>query len=146
MESLSQAALQNGLATLDDLARVTLTESPAEKIHILKESAERMRQQQQESNKAQIEAQERKDQREYQMHKEKLDNEIEIALINAEVKDRDSERKTDSQDLELNKQEHRDKIELEREKVRLEREKLQETRRTNLAKESIARAKSSQQK
>jgi hypothetical protein len=144
-EMLIQAAMQNGQATLEAIAKMTLTDSVAERIQILRDSSQEMQERRMESEKLAAEAGQKREEMEYRKHREELDTRIEVALIDAEVKDRDSERKNERIDT---SNEDSKQISMHNDKMSLERDKLAEQRRSNKAKEQIARSKpkSSQQK
>lgn len=147
LRDLGQAAMQNGQITMEHMARMILTDSASERIQILKDGAKQIQKSQQEQQQAALQSAEKMQEVEYQMHKEDNETKIEVALINAEAKDRDSERKSmlnepqeetsDREDYTKEKilqsdRQHSDKL-------RLEQDKLSEQKRKNLADEQIKR-------
>lgn len=147
LRDLGQAAMQNGQITMEHMAKVILTDSASERIQILKDGAKQIQKSQQEQQQAALQSAEKMQEVQYQMHKEDNETKIEVALINAEAKDRDSERKSmlnepeeetsDREDYTKEKilqsdRQHSDKL-------RLEQDKLSEQKRKNLADEQIKR-------
>ena len=147
LRELGQAAMQNGQITMEHMAKVILTDSASERIQILRDGAKQIQKSQQEQQQAALQSAEKMQEVTYQMHKEDNETKIEVALINAEAKDRDSERKSmlnepeeetsDREDYTKEKilqsdRQHSDKL-------RLEQDKLSEQKRKNLADEQIKR-------
>jgi hypothetical protein len=147
LRDLGQAAMQNGQITMEHMAKMILTDSASERIQILKDGAKQIQKSQQEQQQAALQSAEKMQEVQYQMHKEDNETKIEVALINAEAKDRDSERKSmlnepeeetsDREDYTKEKilqsdRQHSDKL-------RLEQDKLSEQKRKNLADEQIKR-------
>ena len=147
LRDLGQAAMQNGQITMEHMAKMILTDSASERIQILKDGAKQIQKSQQEQQQAALQSAEKMQEVTYQMHKEDNETKIEVALINAEAKDRDSERKSmlnepeeetsDREDYTKEKilqsdRQHSDKL-------RLEQDKLSEQKRKNLADEQIKR-------
>lgn len=149
LKELGQAAMQNGQVTMEAMAKLMLTESAAERIQILKDGAKKIQKAQQEQSQAATQSQEKIAELSYQMHKEDNETKIEVALIQAEAKDRDSERRgmpneSDNKDVPDTKEDHTlEKLQQSDrqhvDKLRLEQEKLSEQKRKNLADEQIKR-------
>jgi hypothetical protein len=147
LKELAHAAMQNGQARLHDIVEMTVTESPAERLSILRNASEEIAQQQQEQTEAQIAAQKEMAELDMTKSRDKNATDIEVALIQAEAKDRDSIRKNEAEDgneeenqedplaekkLQQDNFQHKDKLSLEK-------DKLSETKRSNRAKEGISR-------
>lgn len=147
LRDLGQAAMQNGQITMEHMAKMILTDSASERIQILKDGAKQIQKSQQEQQQAALQSAEKIQEVQYQMHKEDNETKIEVALINAEAKDRDSERKSMLNEPGTEKPEGEDYtkekiLQSDRQhsdKLSIEREKLAEQKRKNIADEQIKR-------
>jgi len=149
LKELGHAAMQNGQATMEHMAQMLLTDSAAERIQLLKQGAKQIQEQQAQQQQAALASAEKIAQLEFEKFTKELENNIEVALINAESRDRDSIRKSAPQEiqqqendnapnsLDVRKVEQADRHHTN--KISLEKEKLAEQKRKNLEDEAIKR-------
>ncbi len=142
LKEYGHAAMQNGQVQLHDVVKMTLTPSMSERVEILRRSSEEMLARQQQSEQAASEAQERMAQVAAEAENAKNQTAIEVALIQAGVKDKDSIRRLQAalHEPEVEAvEEDTSKMNIHNDKMSLDRDKLRETIRSNKAKESISK-------
>ena len=165
IKQLSQAAIQNGQAKIEDLISIAQSESVQETARKLRDSSERILEEQQQQQVAdresmekmkQAEAQEKKLDRDNENMNKSEDRKLKYYEIDSKMKEgqmkeygasiRDENDRSERIDSDRNGID--DRLDLERtaiqkkandDKTRLDEEKLSETKRTNLANEAIKR-------
>jgi len=162
LRSLAQAAIQNGQATIADLVTIYSTNSPAKISRKLKESMEKIKQEQQQQQQMAQQAQERIKQMDMQnsdlqrqfladQNQRDRDSAERIAMMRAQVEDMASKRK---ENVDLNRNGVPDDIDLlkaetdvenRKERLKLDKEKLDETVRHNKEMENIQKEKAKKQ-
>ena len=164
IRALSQAAIQNGQATISDLVAISQSDSVQDIAKKLQNSAERIReennkmqeqqmQQQQQMQQAQMEQEQMKQEIDLKKHddeiavkREKIQADLEIAAM----KEMNNNYRTESGLMDSDNNGIADELDLRRteieekrndQKAELERDKLEEQIRSNQAKEELARQK-----
>ena len=166
LRALSQAAIQNGQATIADLVAISQSESVQEIAKKLESSARKIREEnqameekkmQQQQQQAQLEAQDRQAQRDFEIKKHDDEMAVKREQIQANlelghIREMGSEvrhQRDNSTRIDTDKNGIDDFLDLRRtdidenyknEQVRLEEEKLAETQRANMEREAIQRA------
>jgi hypothetical protein len=166
LRALSQAAIQNGQATIADLVAISQSESVQEIAKKLESSAKKIREEnqameekkmQQAQQQAQLEAQDRQAQRDFEMKKhddeiavkrEQIQANLDLGHIR-EMGNEVRHQRTNDTRIDTDKNGIDDFLDLRRtdidenyknEQVRLEEERLAETQRANMEREAIQRA------
>ena len=143
LKDYGHAAMQNGMVRLEDVVAMTMTPSMSERIEILRKSADALSQQQQQQAKEALEAQAADKEREMMMAREKNQTLIEVAMIEAGQKERDSLRKHSESLMAESSEDNSDKLNQadrhHKDNLSLEKDKLSETKRKNKADEAIKR-------
>jgi hypothetical protein len=131
IKQLSHAAMQNGTATLSDIARLNMATSPSEMLRKLEEAEDKRQEQQLEQSKMQQEAQQQQMEAQKEMMERKHQQDLEKITLEWSYKFKEKEMelaiKQDEHIRDMNENGIEDEVELEAERIKAEKEaKLQE--------------------
>jgi len=131
IKQLSHAAMQNGTATLSDIARLNMATSPSEMLRKLEEAEDKRQEQQMEQSKMQQEAQQTQMQAQKEMMNIQHQQDLEKIKLEWSYKFKEKEMelaiKQDEHIRDMNENGIEDEVELETERIKAEKEaKLQE--------------------
>jgi len=126
IESIAQAAAQNGAMDLASIVRLYSSASMAEKIKMIENSQKRMQQQQQEARQQQMQLEQQKIQADQQALIQKFQHESEMNQLDNQTKVQVAEINSKAEYLRLGIYAEENDEQLVHEKLDIEREKLQE--------------------